>query len=83
VLWQQTGYFEGSGDLKPLLYVWSLAIEEQYYFLLPAAPLFTRPSRWLWGAVAVVLPSLQQCIAGGIFKAIATFFCCQRAPANC
>lgn len=36
VLWQQTGYFEGVGDLKPLLHVWSLAIEEQYYFLLPA-----------------------------------------------
>lgn len=47
VLWQQTGYFEGAGDLKPLLHVWSLAIEEQYYFLLPAALLFIKPSRWL------------------------------------
>lgn len=74
VLWQQTGYFEGAGDLKPLLHVWSLAIEEQYYFLLPAALLFTRPSRWLWGAVAAVLLSLALCTAGGVFKPVATFY---------
>ena len=49
VLWQQTGYFEGAGDLKPLLHVWSLAIEEQYYFLLPAALLLVKPSRSLGG----------------------------------
>ena len=74
VLWQQTGYFEGAGDLKPLLHVWSLAIEEQYYFLLPAALLFSRPSRWLAGTIAVVLVSLGLCIAGGIWKPVATFY---------
>lgn len=74
VLWQQTGYFEGAGDLKPLLHVWSLAIEEQYYFLLPAALLFTRPSRWFWGTVAVLLLSLGLCIAVGFVKPIATFY---------
>lgn len=74
VLWQQTGYFEGAGDLKPLLHVWSLAIEEQYYFLLPAALLFTRPPRWFWGTVAVLLLSLGICVAGGFVKPIATFY---------
>lgn len=74
VLWQQTGYFEGAGDLKPLLHVWSLSIEEQYYFLLPATLLFTRPKRWLWGAVAIVLISLGLCLVGDIFKPIATFY---------
>lgn len=74
VLWQQTGYFEGAGDLKPLLHVWSLAIEEQYYFLLPAALLFTRPSRWFWGIVAVLLLSLGICVVGGFIKPIATFY---------
>lgn len=37
VLFLQSGYFEGAADLKPLLHIWSLSIEEQYYFLLPAA----------------------------------------------
>ena len=35
VLWTQTDYFSGSAALKPLLHVWSLAIEEQYYLLMP------------------------------------------------
>lgn len=35
VLPQQTGYFAGAATLKPLLHVWSLAVEEQYYLLLP------------------------------------------------
>lgn len=74
VLWQQTGYFEGAGDLKPLLHVWSLAIEEQYYFLLPAALLLTRPSRWLAGAIALVLISFGLCVLGGAWKPIATFY---------
>ena len=74
VLWQQTGYFEGASDLKPLLHVWSLAIEEQYYFILPAALLFTRPSRWLAGCIVLVLLSFGLCIIGGIWKPIATFY---------
>lgn len=74
VLWQQTGYFEGAGDLKPLLHVWSLAIEEQYYFLLPPILLITRPSRWFRGTVALLVVSLGLCILGGIWKPIATFY---------
>jgi peptidoglycan/LPS O-acetylase OafA/YrhL len=74
VLWQQTGYFEGSSDLKPLLHIWSLALEEQYYFLLPAILLLSKPSRWLTGTIALVCISLGLCIIGGILKPIATFY---------
>jgi peptidoglycan/LPS O-acetylase OafA/YrhL len=36
VLWRQTGYFQNEASLQPLLRVWSLSLEEQYYFVLPA-----------------------------------------------
>lgn len=34
-LWQEAGYFDSSADLKPLLHLWSLAVEEQFYLLWP------------------------------------------------
>lgn len=33
-LWLQTGYFEEAAASKPLLHLWSLSIEEQYYLFL-------------------------------------------------
>lgn len=33
--WQDTGYWGAENELKPLLHTWSIAIEEQYYFLFP------------------------------------------------
>lgn len=30
-----TGYFDPSGDLRPLLHTWSLGVEEQYYLFFP------------------------------------------------
>lgn len=36
VLWNESGYFDGSAETKPLLHLWSLGIEEQFYILWPA-----------------------------------------------
>ncbi|MBB5030472.1 acyltransferase family protein [Prosthecobacter vanneervenii] len=33
--WRESGYFEQSADLKPLLHTWSLAVEEQFYLFFP------------------------------------------------
>jgi len=33
--WRQAGYFDGPAALKPLLHMWSLSVEEQFYFGLP------------------------------------------------
>lgn len=35
--WQQSGYFDTTAELKPLLHTWSLAVEEQYYIFFPFA----------------------------------------------
>ncbi|WP_315857718.1 acyltransferase family protein [Rhizobium leguminosarum] len=34
--WMQTGYFDAASISKPLLHTWSLAVEEQFYFVWPA-----------------------------------------------
>lgn len=35
-LWSETGYFDTAANLKPLLHLWSLGVEEQFYILWPA-----------------------------------------------
>jgi peptidoglycan/LPS O-acetylase OafA/YrhL len=35
VLWGESGYFDGAAALKPLLHLWSLGVEEQFYILWP------------------------------------------------
>jgi peptidoglycan/LPS O-acetylase OafA/YrhL len=34
-LWQEAGYFDKTAELKPLLHLWSLGIEEQFYLVWP------------------------------------------------
>ncbi len=35
LLWRESGYFDNTADTKPLLHLWSLGIEEQFYILWP------------------------------------------------
>ncbi len=35
VLWNEAGYFDNSAEMKPLLHLWSLGIEEQFYIIWP------------------------------------------------
>lgn len=63
VLWQQTGYFEGAAALKPLLHVWSLSLEEQYYLLLPATLVWLPRRYWLPGMAVVLVASLALYLA--------------------
>ena len=35
VLWDEAGYFDKASDTKPLLHLWSLGIEEQFYIFWP------------------------------------------------
>lgn len=35
ILWQEAGYFDIVSDYKPLVHLWSLALEEQFYLIYP------------------------------------------------
>lgn len=40
--WREVGYFNTEATLKPLLHLWSLAVEEQFYLLFPLILIFSR-----------------------------------------
>lgn len=45
VLWQEAGYFDKASELKPLLHLWSLGIEEQFYLFWPLLLFFSSKLR--------------------------------------
>ncbi len=55
IYWKEAGYFDSAADTKPLLHLWSLGIEEQFYIAWPLilAFLWRRPHHAPW-----MLPSL-------------------------
>jgi len=42
--WSEAGYFDASSTTKPLLHLWSLGIEEQFYIFWPLIIWFARKS---------------------------------------
>lgn len=50
--WKSSGYFEPSALTKPLLHTWSLAVEEQFYIIMPIA------MGLVWRFAPKVLPPL-------------------------
>jgi peptidoglycan/LPS O-acetylase OafA/YrhL len=56
VLAREAGYFDAAGRTKPLLHLWSLGIEEQFYILWPLtlAFLWRRTSRLLLAILLIV-----------------------------
>ncbi len=59
--WREIGYFDSDVHQKPLLHLWSLGVEEQFYVLWPlvAGTLFRRyKSHAVWALVAVCTASL-------------------------
>ena len=37
LLWKESGYFDAAAETKPLLHLWSLGVEEQFYLIWPLA----------------------------------------------
>lgn len=72
-----TGYFGHDTDLMPLLHLWSLAIEEQFYLLFPAAIIacWALGRRWILPAIVVAFSvSLLLYIATASLAPSASFY---------
>jgi peptidoglycan/LPS O-acetylase OafA/YrhL len=54
MLLSEVSYFDLDADMKPLLHLWSLGIEEQFYLIWPWI-LWLLPGRWLVAAIAAML----------------------------
>jgi peptidoglycan/LPS O-acetylase OafA/YrhL len=54
LLWRESGYFDAASETKPLLHLWSLGIEEQFYLAWPLLLWITWRSRKSVAALAYV-----------------------------
>ena len=77
LFWYQSGYFDTSAELKPLLHTWSLAVEEQYYIFFPLfLMLASKLGRRHVVPVLAVVFALSLLVAqwGAYHRAAATFY---------
>lgn len=64
LLWSETGYFDAPAADKPLLHLWSLGVEEQFYCLVPLLLWFSSKGRqasirWVIRITVVSLLALE------------------------
>lgn len=76
VLWADSGYFDNSAETKPLLHLWSLSIEEQFYIVWPLLLWFAWKQRFnlLTIMMLVIVISFILNLKGAKQDIVATFY---------
>jgi peptidoglycan/LPS O-acetylase OafA/YrhL len=76
VLWGESGYFDNSAHTKPLLHLWSLGIEEQFYIVWPLLLWVASKLRFSLFALTLILAALSFYlnITGIKSDTVATFY---------
>lgn len=83
---KDSGYFGATAAAKPLLHTWSLAVEEQFYLLLPLYLVLLK--RWsepvMRGlTVGLSVASLMLAVVATRYEPNISFLCCQPAHGSC
>lgn len=76
MLWDEAGYFTDAAETKPLLHLWSLGIEEQFYLAWPLLVYLAwkRHFNWLAGIAIVIAGSFALEIVTARHDAVASFY---------
>jgi len=61
ILWTESGYFNDASTYKPLLHLWSLGIEEQFYIVWPLLLTLVWKRQWgfLWITAVIAIVSFS------------------------
>lgn len=70
--WRTTNYFDIGAELRPLLHMWSLAVEEQSYIIFPPILMLL----WRW----TPRRALQAVIAGGVLSFVISIWAVNQHP---
>jgi peptidoglycan/LPS O-acetylase OafA/YrhL len=77
LLWGETGYFDARAEFKPLLHLWSLGVEEQFYIFFPLCVWLAvriRPAMTTFLLRAVFVVSFGLCSLGALTHPGAAFY---------
>jgi peptidoglycan/LPS O-acetylase OafA/YrhL len=76
ILWNEVGYFDNLAETKPLLHLWSLGIEEQFYIVWPLLIWFAWRQKFNLLTITIVLTATTFIInINGIKQdVVATFY---------
>lgn len=75
--WKNSGYFENSALLRPLLHTWSLSVEEQFYLFMPIAMWVIHRylgARWRWWLLPAAIASFALSVVALKVGPTANFF---------
>jgi peptidoglycan/LPS O-acetylase OafA/YrhL len=59
ILWNESGYFDNAAEAKPLLHLWSLGVEEQFYIVWPMLLWLAWKTRFNLLAITIAVAALS------------------------